>query len=463
MRQLRDNWEKACPWPGAKCAGLSLIAAACTWLPAGALGGWGHYAKTPSREAITVAAPSSIDFVCWTAAPEADEEFVSRVTPVGVGPRVYAIARVYEDFMHVSNRVIALDVTTGARQWSTDIAADVLDSWSSPAVYPLNSTIIVCSDVTVHGIDTYTGAIDWERDLANPVVNASPVVTSNLSTGGVPSNRVLITDYNPFGTAYIYAINVDPHVHPQNPFVPGEIVWYKPIAGGAGNSPAYDAGVVYCASTTGKIYAFDAASGATVWTRQTPAGEFYGAVTIAGDSVYAATYNFNGGSNNSRLYKLSASNGTIVWMFPCERTASTPIVEDGRIYLSGGINGFGSANRVQAFDDLGASASLAWDTYAGSGGALNVGGWTHQPAYHAGRLFVGVPPATGGFDAYVEMKAISTALTPSTPGFVIQSKSNIGGSPSIFGTRMFTIGPPGVVAICAYETETVEVIGPPGG
>lgn len=68
------------------------------------------------------------------------------------------------------------------------------------------------------------------------------------------------------------------------------------------------------------------------------------------------TYNFYGDGD---LYALSLENGSILWNQTVQRTDSTPVLAGGKVYLSGGCDGF-SDLQTYCFDA--ANGELVWVT-----------------------------------------------------------------------------------------------------
>ena len=295
-------------------------------------------------------------------------------------------------------------------------------------------------------------------------MNASPTLSSDLTNVGVPANRVFITDYTGFTAngGGIYAVNISPYDEVGNPYEPGEIVWQdRTLSGTSGNTVAYADGFVYVATTQGgEVRAYAALDGGTPsldavaeWETETGISEtsqyagFYGGIALHAGSLYVAGYNFYGTGNTSRLYKLNASDGIVLWEQPCERSDSMPVVDDdGRIYLSAGIEGFGSAVKIQAFEDHGTYATELWDTYVTSEGDLMVGGWTHQPLLADGLFYCGTPDESQFFAPYTNLYILDLSLTPTDAGFVVENVSGSGGSPASTGRYLYSLGSDGLVA-----------------
>lgn len=416
-----------------------------------ALADWTHQGRDATRNSIASSGPGDYSNLRAAAAPEADEEFVGRASPLFANGVVYLTARQFDQGLHVANELIAIDAADGQRLWTAALIPDVHDSWSAPALDLRNENVLVASDERLYAIRVSDGSERWHVDLQRPVVNASPAISDDLVNGGVPANRAFITDFNGLGPATLYAINVDPFDAVANPFLPGQIAWSAPLPAGSGNSPAYAEGVVFVATPAGTLHAFAGLDGQPLWsTPVSPAfGGFFGGVTARDGFVYAASYDFNGTGDNSGLFKLDAVTGAIVWSVASERTDSIPIIAgDGRIYLSAGIDGFGSAVKIQAFDDLGTSAVLAWDTYVDTGGVLEIGGWTSQPALVGRRLFCGQPASADSDGPYASAMLLDVAHDPTDMEFVIDSHDGSGGSAALADGCVASVGEDGLFIFC---------------
>jgi hypothetical protein len=428
---------------------------------AAAQDGWRQYARNAQHQATALDAPRDLSAILWVAGqypPGTDIAFKGPSSPVVFDGRVYAFAGPSDS--ETNNKLVAVELDTGEVAFETvlEATAQALDSWSSPAADVLNGAVIIGSGPMLFSIDAETGAVNWATTLTRQVVNASTVVAEDLEPG-----RVFITDYDPFGGGgSLYCVNTSPFNAVDNPYQPGDIVWQEPLGSTSGNTPAYHAGVVYVASLTatsaldnpddGHIHAFEVdapAASRRLWSTAVAEG-FFGGVTYVDDYIYAAGYNFYGGPDNSTLVKMRATDGAVQWTAACERTASIPIVRDGRIYLSAGIQGYGSVPKVQAFEDQGAFATKLWDTYVDTGGTLLVGGWTHQPMLDGDVLYVGrIPQGPVFFGPYTDLFMLDTTRTPDDPGFVIDQLAGMGSSPACVNGRIYTIGIDGLHAIAA--------------
>jgi outer membrane protein assembly factor BamB len=385
--------------------------------------------------------------------------------------RVLAIGSVTSG--STTHNLYALDRDTGALLWAHPIPAIIAGSWSSPAIDARNHAAIVASGTQVRCVDLASGALRWQATLARSVVNASPVLTTDLPG----RNRVFITDYDGVGTdGRLYCINAESRSG-ANPWDPGQIVWSVPVGATSGNTPAYLGRRVYVATVgdwtfaPGEVHCFpaDADTPPTpIWAAQNPKLEgFFGGVAVGRDrwgdlSVFAASYAFYGGTSSANLVKIDAASGAVRWSVDANRTSATPVImPDGRVALSTGVNGYGSVPALQIFRDHGETASLLWDSSIATwndanangvrdaGEFTSVGGWSNQPALGRldGRLtlFAGVMPASASSTASCsQLRAID--LESATPVFLAMTSTSAGSTPAIVDENLFSIGPAGLAA-----------------
>ena len=105
-------------------------------------------------------------------------------------------------------------------RFSAPVDTPALDSWSTPLIDESNERLIVASGETVTAFEAETGVPAWSATLEMDVVNASPLVTSDLG----PADRLFLTDADGFltqGGGNLYCINIDPRDAQTNPFDPG--------------------------------------------------------------------------------------------------------------------------------------------------------------------------------------------------------------------------------------------------
>ncbi|MFO0838215.1 MAG: PQQ-binding-like beta-propeller repeat protein [Phycisphaerae bacterium] len=415
-------------------------------------GDWTHYGGGLDRNAIGSPGPWLLSPAAWICPPAMDESLISGGSPIAAGDSAYYLVPVVDGNLHVADRVVAVRATDGMRRWATDIEPAAFDSWSSPAFDVRNQLVLVGSGFTLYALNAADGSIVFQTPLFHPVANASPLVTMNLFKYGKPANRAFMSDFD-FGDATLYAINVDPFDSDANPYQLGEIVWTANLGSAGGSTPSYANGKVVIADADGDVTAYGARSGDLRWCTSFSWAQFFGGLSICDDHAYVASYNFGFGANNSALIKLDLEDGGVDWITACERTDSIPIVtKDRKIYLSCGYDSDGSAVRVQAYRDNGATANRLWDTYVGTGGALRVGGWQDQPVIVGNFLLIGAPAPAGPLAPFTDLFALDLTKTPGAAGFVKTWTTGAGGSVAVTDWRAFSIGVDGLSCFRLYKS-----------
>lgn len=442
---------------------------------------WPMLGGGPERNSLTTEPLPSLAQLRWTRTTDLNGltiTFVANACPVTDGEIVLATGRVRPIGAPVdSHRLFAFDALSGAPLWHAVVPAPLTDSVSSPHLDAANQCAIHASGTVVSAFSTLDGSPLWQRPLARPIVNASPVITTDRGD----ADRLFITDYDGFGQlGSLYCINIDPFNAITNPFAPGALVWSAPIGGSSGNSPAYLPTIrggndrIFVASvgdfgfSGGVIFSFDIATGELDWATECPTSDgFFGGLCATLDvdakpALFAATYAFFGNASTATLVKLDAVSGDVTWSTPCNRSQAIPApLPDGRILLSGGISGFGSVPSLELFQDSGPTVMRQWhsalDTWFDADGDgtldlgeyLRVGGWLQQPVVSVAKpqpaALVGVLPVAGsGFGASNELFAIDLTRLPTDPQFIAASASGAGGSASLAGGLAWSIGTAGL-------------------
>ena len=428
---------------------------------------WPTYANTMCRQSIAVDGPNTINAgtLKWVADRDPQDanyyvEFENASGPVVYNDKVYAYAKYFEPndqsptgFDYTHSQIVAYDTSSGQILWATVIDKAVWDSWSTPCIDTKHNTVLIGSGNKVFALDAQSGTQTWATQLDKNVINASVCVAVDI-----PYARAFITDYDGFGTTgKLYCINLDPK-ELNNPYKPGQIVWSDTIGAASGNTAAYKNGVVYVASvrgpnnTSGTIYAYDATAEPNViklWQVTDPNFEgFTGGVTVTKEGfLYAASYDWaQEEEDNSALCKIDCNDGCIVWITQTERTSSTPVVVGDKLYISGGLVGWGSRPKVEAYRDLGDTVIKLWET----GANIAVGGWSNQPVYANGKLCVGAIPFEGNyFGAYTELYILNVSITTDDPNLIPADPSFItahyqdkecGNSPAVTYDSIYTFG-----------------------
>jgi outer membrane protein assembly factor BamB len=134
------------------------------------------------------------------------------------------------------------------------------------------------------------------------------------------------------------------------------------------NETTVSGGIVYADTyDTETVYAFDASNGHVLWSRKPAGCCMVGAVTVSGGIAYAAQ---NGG-----LVAYNATTGASVFTTAAAGGADTVAVSGGVVFLQ-------SANNLQAFNA--STGALLWTAATDAGGSLSV-----TPAVDGSTVVVG--------------------------------------------------------------------------
>lgn len=457
---------------------------------------WSHFGgntRHQSRAFPTTDLPSLIAPI-WIASGDGLNTYIP-IAQSGIvvdRKRVYALATNPES--PGANYAIAYNKNSGEFAWASPIPPAILDSWSTPSVDTQHNQLIVSTSQNLIAFDSITGEQNWSTIIEGIIVNASPVITSDLGA----ADRIFITNHS-FGggsSAYLTCINTDPFHKINNPYQPGEIVWQTPLDGdSSGNTAAYTNGTVYVAvasstsSHKGQIHAFDATAinaPLPTWTfTNTINAGFFSGVSIARGHVYASSFSFTGLQQSANTVKLNKLTGDLVWSVPTNRTDATPIVlNNGDVVVSGGIAVgafdflpfFGSLPSIQYIADAGSTASMLWDSAidtlddANNNGIwdfgesfLSIGGWTHQPISlnisGTNMLLVGTLPETSPgflFGHNTDLQLIDLTKLPTDPDFIVEQFTGTGSTPAMLGSWIYAPGAEGIHAFAPTSPPVVS-------
>lgn len=138
------------------------------------------------------------------------------------------------------------------------------------------------------------------------------------------------------------------------------------------SNAAYDAGRVFALNYDGLLRAFDAASGALLWSTQLPGQyAFWSPPTASGGVVYTG-----GAGLGTTVYAVDEQDGTVNWSELLDSgNDSSPAVTSTGVFVAFACN--------QVYDFSPQDGSLIWQHFGCSGG----GGST--PVLFGGRLYVG--------------------------------------------------------------------------
>lgn len=194
----------------------------------------------------------------------------------------------------------ALKASSGKLLWSK--------SWitsSSPAV--VNGVVYVGSDDgKVYALNASTGKTLWSFQAGIQAIASSPAVVAGVVyVGG--------SDYN------VYALNASK----------GQVLWSFATGGGYVSSPAVARGVVYIGQQDvagpGGFEALDASTGQVIW--RIPTGDFPQPSVVANGVVYVCEL------NSQTVHAYDASTGAELWS-PGTYANLSPVVVNGALYVS---------------------------------------------------------------------------------------------------------------------------------
>lgn len=466
-------------------------------------GGAAHHPSTTRRPLPEIAAAR------WTRAYDDESNYIRWVweaSPVVTPDLVIAMGFVSLPSQPPNRpRVYAFERDTGAISWYENLPTITpgqffLGSQSSLCLDAEHNAVIAVVGRKIVCLDLAEGEERWITTLPFNIVNATPVITDDLGK----RDRLFITDSDfAQGAGALYCINVDAFDTGCNPFQPGDIVWTAPLSGTSGNTPAYlprrkgGCDVLYVASagsyslSPGAIFAFpvgmDTAPSPTwVTTHAQPTG-FFGGVSIVptghsgGTELVAASYAFAGGIFAGELVRVRAHDGVVLGAAKTNRSSAMPVMlPEGLIASCGGLQSLcDDPNPVDTVPSLSlhnallmdapgspTTAAMHWDSAVATwvdldfdgtiecGEYFNLGGYTQQPLVSlwkgkrtmaVGAFAIGYQPAAPDYLTVCDVK-----LAPTNPAFVKELVAGAGGSVSIAGANLYSVGTDG---LCAFGPE----------
>ena len=237
-----------------------------------------------------------------------------------------------------SRSLISAHSTAGALQWTRDLTqpSENADDASGGGLAAANGTIYATSGFgTLSAMDARTGALQWVQDLDSSATGAPTVfegvvylVTRNAVGWAIDtSDGRILWQINGENNSAGIAGGPSPTVAGPLvifPFSSGQMVaavrgtgtqaWAVSVAGErTGRSfsrysdltgePVVVGNTVFAANHSGRSGAFDAPSGATIWSANEGATD---SIWVVGGSVFMV-------SDENRLVRLDAANGDVVW------------------------------------------------------------------------------------------------------------------------------------------------------
>src|SRR5216683_2381571 len=169
--------------------------------------------------------------------------------------------------------------------------------------------------------------LDWTATTAKPIL--VPSWSSPTVANGV-----------------VYVASNDEELYAFNATT-GAVLWSTCIGAGTSSTPAVAKGVVYIGSGDGNLYALNAITGAVLWTA-TAGYHIESSPAVVNGTVYV-------GSDDGNLYAFNADTGAVLWTSTTSADVdSSPAVVNGVVYV-GSHDG-----KVSAFNAT--TGTVLWST-----------------------------------------------------------------------------------------------------
>ncbi len=207
--------------------------------------------------------------------------------------------------------LIALDISSGSRVWSTKIGKVGYDlgtpSVSGELVYVTAAS--EDSKPTIFAVNKYTGDVQWSfvagQENAYSQFCATVVALGNVYWVACESGQLRANDA-----------------------LTGDSIWTSPrneLAGGLG--PSYGTGTVFYGDYLNGMTAYSALTGEVIWSREDIVST--AAPLVAGDVLYTISY-------DGSVLAINPSNGTTIWSAHVSDISITycPLLVNGRLYVA---------------------------------------------------------------------------------------------------------------------------------
>ncbi len=266
--------------------------------------------------------------------------------PTG-GSIINSAAAVHRGLVYVGSqddRVYAIDAATGTERWSVLTGGGV---YSSPVVVG-GALFVGSTDGYLYKLNASTGNVIWATS-SPAAIYESPAVVDGLVYVGSNDQRLYAYDAATGKRRWWAGLNGGPTHSPVvangivyestivSPYtmgalyafdaVTGRRIWRRKVANGYGQSVAN--GVVYYSSSARHLVsARDAVTGAIIWTKPLPDNFPVTKPTIANGLVYFGAW-FN------RVYAVDAATGATEWIgLSSPGPEGEPTVVNGRVYVT---------------------------------------------------------------------------------------------------------------------------------
>jgi len=218
----------------------------------------------------------------------------------------YVVMASQDSVLYVGNtdgKLYALDAINGKLLWSYQTNGAII---SSPVLYKGN-IYFGNGDRYVYAINAKSGSLSWSYRADHPV-EASPTVKNDVLYISCAQSNV--------SKGYTFALDA----------LTGNLKWrsqdilYGPL------SPTVGTEAVYTNAWASSIHALDINTGTTIWVDNSGGARARPAFK---DGV------LYGGGEYSNMFAIDALTGNAIWKSPAKfGGATTPVIVDGKIYLS---------------------------------------------------------------------------------------------------------------------------------
>lgn len=206
------------------------------------------------------------------------------------------------------HNIYALDAATGSLKWKYPTGGSI---WSSPIV-KYGNVYVGGDDKNVYAIDAASGSLKWKYPTSGSIWSSPIIFLATLFIGSDDGN--------------VYAINA----------FTGKIFWQTKLLTGVNVNPTIDLATfnLYVSntySTTGFLYALDAASG-YINPSVSIAEQYHGSSpTINSGKVFTIA---GGPFSPTYIYGIDIATNTIKWKYPSKAyTRGSPIVYNNLLYI----------------------------------------------------------------------------------------------------------------------------------
>lgn len=338
----------------------------------------------------------------------------SRVDPHGLTTTVYF------EYGTTANYGLTTPIHTPSGNTYVNVAVHI--SGLTPSTIYHFRTVAANDAGTVYGSDRSFTTLPKDESVTfqNNIFHdgsdpASPLVPPltlkwrrNFSASGVTSisypliaqGRVFVTTSTRRNVATLMALDAQT----------GATIWSANILGPNPYSfvnAAYDSGKVFVVDVYGAMKAFDAATGALLWSVFLPNQRFFvSPPTAANGIVYTGGF-----GNDATVYAVNEMNGALVWtMDVYGGDHSSPAVVGGKVFVSY------AAPQAYAFNAT--TGHILWNY-----GPCGEGGGGTTPVVHAGQVYVR--------DSFCTPEVYGVVLNANTGGYIQGFNSDL--PPAFFG------------------------------